>query len=124
MKPLALICNVVSLAFTLLVLATDGPPTKPVYVVFGLLLLLIPLFTLLALIRPGILSASSRLVFRAAAIGNLLLLAFVCWALVDQHPHPDEPGFIPYAVLVLLTPALSALVLLGQLRNEVPQARP
>jgi hypothetical protein len=45
MRLLVLICNAVSLAFTLLVLATDGPPTKPVYIVFGLLLILIPILT-------------------------------------------------------------------------------
>ncbi|HNW61244.1 MAG TPA: hypothetical protein PKI62_16340 [bacterium] len=112
MKVLVLICNVISLAFTLFVLATDGAPTKPVYIFFGLCLILVPLFTIFTLTRTRILPARGALVSGLAAAGNILLLAFVCWALIDQYPHPNEPGFIPYAVLILLTPALSALVLI------------
>ena len=112
MKPLALVCNVVSFLFTLLVIAGDGPATKTVYIVLMLLLLLIPILTLLALGRPQTFRARATAVLRLAALGNLVLLGFVCWALVDQHPHPNEPGFLPYAALMILTPILSAIVLL------------
>jgi hypothetical protein len=31
---------------------------------------------------------------------------------VDQHPHPDEPGFLPYVLVVCVTPAVSAWAVL------------
>lgn len=119
MKPLALVCNVVSFLFTLLVIAGDGPATKTVYIVLMLLLLLIPILTLLALGRPQTFRARATAVLRFAALGNLVLLGFVCWALVDQHPHPNEPGFLPYAALMILTPILSAIVLLRHPPTEL-----
>ncbi len=121
MKPLVLVCNIVSLAFTLLVLATDGLATKAIYIVFALLLILIPVFTLLAVARPGTFPAKTTTSVRLAGMGNLVLLAFVCWALVDQHPHPSEPGFLPYAALMILTPILSAVVLLRHRPTQLPQ---
>ena len=119
MKPLALVCNVVSFLFTLLVIAGDGPATKTVYIVLMLLLLLIPILTLLALGRPRTFRTRATAVLRLAAPGNLVLLGFVCWALVDQHPHPNEPGFLPYAALMILTPILSAIVLLRHPPTEL-----
>jgi peptidoglycan/LPS O-acetylase OafA/YrhL len=122
MRTLVLVCNIVSLAFTLLVLATDGPATKASYIGFTFLLFLIPLFTLLALARPRTFPAKTTTILRLAATCNLVLLAFVCWALVDQHPHPNEPGFVPYAALMILTPILSAVVLLRHRPTELPQS--
>jgi hypothetical protein len=120
MKPLVLVCNIVSLGFTLLVLATDGLATKASYIVFTLLLILIPIFTLLALARPRTFPAKAATILRLAAICNLVLLGFVCWALVDQYPHPNEPGFVPYAILMILTPILSAVVLLRYRPIKLP----
>ena len=119
MRPLVLVCNVVSFLFTLLVIAGDGPATKTIYVVLMVLLLLIPMLTLLALGRPRAFRASATAVLRLAALGNLILLAFVCWALVDQHPHPNEAGFLPYAALMILTPILSAIALLRHSPTEL-----
>ena len=122
MKPLVLVCNIASLAFTLLVIAGEGLPTKAIYVAFTLLTIIIPIFTILALARPRILPGSGTTTLRLAAISNLVLLGFVCWALVDQYPHPNEPGFVPYAVLMILTPLLSAVVLLRHRPTELPQS--
>jgi hypothetical protein len=108
MKTLAVLCNVVLFAFTGFVLATDGAPTKAVYVILTLVLLMTPVLTLLVLTR----SAAGEFVRRAAVTLNVLLLAFVCWALVDQYPHPSEPGFIWYVIAVVLTPLVSAAALL------------
>ena len=121
MKPLVLVCNVVSFLFTLLVIAGDGPATKTIYVVLMVLLLLVPIFTLLALGRPRTFRTSATAVLRLAALGNLVLLALVCWALVDQDPHPNEPGFLPYAALMILTPILSVIVLLRHRPIGLPQ---
>ena len=42
---------------------------------------------------------------------NILLLGLVCWAVVDQYPHPEEEGVVAFTVLTVLTPILSAVVL-------------
>jgi hypothetical protein len=112
MKTLTLVCNIASLLFTCFVLGTDGAPKEAVYIVFTLLLLLIPIFTVFALVRGGAGQGPGRAIQRAAAICNVVLLGSICWVLVKQYPHPSEPGFIEYAVLILLTPILSAVVLL------------
>jgi len=119
MKYLVLVCNIVALAFTLLVIGTDGLATQASYIALTLLLIIIPFFTILALARPHTLPGSSTTTLRFAAIANLILLGFVCWALVDQHPHPTESGFVPYAVLMVLTPLLSAVTLFRYKPNQV-----
>ncbi len=111
MKGPTVLCNLVLVIFTGLVVATDGAPAAPAYIVFTLLLVLIPVFSLSAILRRG-LEMQTMAVARAAVVGNVVLLGFIFWALVDQYPHPQEPGFVPYVVLALATPVLSALVLL------------
>ena len=44
---------------------------------------------------------------RAAVIGDVDLLASTARALVDQYPHPEEPGVVPAATTVMLTPILN-----------------
>ncbi len=134
MKNAAIVCNFVLFAFTCVVIATDGLPSEARYMVFTLW----TLFTLLltpAIIsrfgtRPGWLSpcrkgatpkddekadrlSSTGLVMRIAAIvANIVLLGGICWALVEQYPHPEEEGFIAFVVLMVLTPLLSLVVLI------------
>jgi hypothetical protein len=121
MKTFVLVLNIVSLAFTLLVIAGEGVSTEAIYIVFTLLMILIPIFTFLALARPRTFPVKATIVLRLIAMCNLVLLAFVCWALVDQYPHPNEPGFVPYVTVVFLTPILSAVVLLRHRPTELPQ---
>jgi hypothetical protein len=47
-----------------------------------------------------------------AIICNIVLLGFVCWALVDQYLHPKEDGVVAFAVLMGSTPILSLVALL------------
>jgi hypothetical protein len=108
MKTLAVLCNVVLFTFTGFVLATDGAPTKPAYIILGLVLLMTPIVTVFALERHTAGDGARR----AAVACNVVLLAFVCWALVDQYPHPREAGFIEYVIAVVLTPLVSAAALL------------
>ena len=108
MKTLAVVCNVVLFAFTCLVLATDGGPTKAAYVVFTLVLLITPVLTVSVLARR----AAGDGIRRTAAGCNVLPLAFVCWAFVDQYPHRSDPGLIEYVVTAVLTPLVSAAALL------------
>ena len=134
MKTAAIICSVVLFAFTCMVLVTDGLPTDSTYIVFNMWLLLTLILNVVVISRIGAndgrlwlqtpstvaggqgdaagsspASAFGRVV---AAICNVVLLGFTGWAYVDQHPHPDEPGFTAFTVLMALTPILSLLVLL------------
>jgi hypothetical protein len=56
-----------------------------------------------------------------AIIFNIVFFGFVCWALIDQYPHPKESGVIAMAVLMVLTPILNLVVLLSKrfMRNKV-----
>lgn len=54
-----------------------------------------------------------------AIICDIVLIGFVCWALVDQYPHPKEGGFIAYAVLIVLTPILSVAAYLYKNRKRI-----
>jgi len=112
MRMLAISCNVLSCILTCLVVATDGPSREPAYVVFTLLLIVVPLYTAYALAsRVGHASVSAR---RAAVVGNMVLLAGVAAAVVDQYPHPNEPGFIPYVLLMVFAPLLSIVALVAR----------
>jgi hypothetical protein len=124
----AVICNVVLLAFTGVVLVTDGVSREGPYVVFTLLLLLVPILSVVALVRRGgnrpdlgthdVPSSRSTVTKRVAVSSNLVWLAFSCWAIVDQYPHPADAGVIPFAVLVVVTPIVSLAALLGRGRRE------
>jgi hypothetical protein len=60
-----------------------------------------------------ILSIEAGNVMRIVAIiFNFIFLGFVCWALIDQYPHPKEGGVIAMSVLMVLTPILNLAVLL------------
>jgi hypothetical protein len=128
MRTLATLCNIVSVLFTCLVLATDGPPTKAAYIILTVLMMLIPIFTVFALVRSGAGGtpySRGRAIAQAAAICNVVLLGLHCLALVDQYPHPAEPGLVEYVVLTMVTPLLSAVVLFwtarkgGQTRSQM-----
>ncbi len=107
MKAVAVLCNVVLFLFTCLVLVTDGVPREMSYVVFSLVLLLIPAVTAFVLVR-----GASRTVMVLAAVCNVVLLARICWAYVQEYPHPSEPGFVPYMIVAVATPILSVVALL------------
>jgi len=134
MKIVAVICNVVLFAFTCMVLLTDGLPTQATYMAFTLWLLMTLILNVVVISRiragegrlwlqtPSTVaggqgdadgssptSAFGRVV---AAICNVVLLGFTGWAYVDQYPHPEEPGFTAFTVLMALTPILSLVVLL------------
>ena len=133
MRIVAVICNIVLFAFTCLVLVTDGPPKGASYIVFTLWLLLTLILSSVVISRSGArdswlglqmkrkaleeqekavdLSSTSTVMRVVAIICNIILLGFTCWAFVDQYPHPEEDGVIAFAVLMVLTPILSLVVL-------------
>ncbi len=117
MKTLAVLCSIASFLFTCMVFVTDGMSGEFVYAVFGVLLLLVPVLTVLALAGGGTVEVR-RALKPIAAGANIALLGFIAWAIVDQYPHPQEPGFIPYALLTVFTPILSAFVLLRSAAHD------
>ncbi len=115
MKPLTVLCNAISFASTTLVVTTDGVPRIPVYVVLALLLLLVPLFTVFAVVR--------RKTERVAAVCNIILLGFVCWAVIEQYPPPEGVGVFAFAAFIALTLTLSAAALF-LISRRLQQQRP
>lgn len=115
MRMLAVLSNVILFAFTCLVLVTDGPPTDAAYMIFSTMLLLVPILTVLVILRkedadgPDVRGVVLQ---RLAAVCNVLQLAASAWAIVDQYPHPEEQGVVAFTVVVVLTPILSVIVLL------------
>ena len=98
-----------------MVLETDGLPTETGYIVFTLwaLLTMVLSVVVIARFRAGEGLSSMRGKMRIAVIMcNIVLLGFICWALIDQYPHPEEDGFITYVILMMATPILSITVLL------------
>ncbi|MGE5236397.1 MAG: hypothetical protein ACM3O7_08625 [Acidobacteriota bacterium] len=118
MRIVAVICNVVLAAFSGLVLVTDGPPVGAPYVVLTLLVIAVPLASAIVILRgTGGGSRPALAVERLTIVGNLVLLVLSGWALVDQYPHPDEEGLIPYTVLLLAAPILTVAALSGGARR-------
>ena len=134
MNFLAAIFNIALFGFTCLVLLTDGISKEIVYILFSLLLLLVPVLNLVMIflgtknhswLSFEIKSKSSEEQKRKTnnlfsegtfnntlvIISNILLLGFSCWAIIDQYPHPKEDGLIIYILVVFLTPILSSLVI-------------
>jgi hypothetical protein len=109
MTIVAVVCNVVLFLFTSFVLWTDGPPKGGGYTVLTVLLLLIPILSSAAILRP----AAGPRANSAVAVGNVALLGFVIWAFVSAYPHhPEEAGVLPFALMGALTPILNLLVVL------------
>lgn len=106
MKIVAVVVNVAFLAFSLLAIATDGPPVGVPYVFLTALVLLVPAATLFALLA----SRFSPPRDLALAGFNAVLFAAICVAVAQ--PHSSEPGYVPYAVLAAFTPGFSALFFL------------
>lgn len=116
MRIVAIACNVVLLGFTVMVSLTDGPPTETLYVVFGMLLILVPILNVIVLSR--------RRPRNLAVIANIVLLGYAVFTLIDQYPHPLEAGFVEYAALLVLTPILSAIVIAFAKRRPGQAERP
>ena len=134
MKILSIICNIVLVAFTCFVLITDGPAREASYIVFTLLLLLVPIMNIVLILRSRINNSWSTFNLRnkvpeaqgkidvpssiypfmkiTGVILNIVLTGFICWAIIDQYPHPKEPGVLVYTLLVVFTPIISLITIL------------
>lgn len=112
MRHLAVVANVVLFLFTGMAMATDGVSAEPAYIAFTVLMVLTPVATILAFVGSARWWPRRReVVERGVAIANVVLLASLGCAFVDQYPHPDESGFVAFVVVAAATPLLSAVVL-------------
>jgi hypothetical protein len=125
----AVVCNIVLVAFTCFVLATDGVSREVPYIVFGFLLLAVPTLSAALLVQRALrhiegTPGASPAMRRASQVGvlcNVWLLVTACWAIYDQYPHPDEQGFLVYVAVVVLAPILSIVALLAGGKWSVPR---
>ncbi len=133
MNFVAVVCNALLFLFTGFVLLTDGVPRQASYIVFTLWVLLTLILSAVVISRIGASDGwldlrlrskvvaeeqkgvSRRPVSRGMRIvtivANGVLFGFICWAVVDTYPHLREEGFIPYVVLMVLTPIFSLAAL-------------
>ncbi len=125
MGVIAIVCNLLLVAFTCLVVVTDGISTEAPYLALTFLVLVVPTASAVVLFQDRQQRADAARGARpgpwrvVAAILNALLLVGTCAAIVDQYPHPAEPGFIPYVVVSLMTPTLSLVALLAGRRGRL-----
>jgi hypothetical protein len=118
MKRLTVLCNVVLAALSLMIVVTEGFPRQPAYLALTVLMVLVPIVMVFVMARtPG---SGGPLVPCVAILCNLLLLGLTAWAIVVQYPYPEGPSVIPFAVLAVLTPALSVAALRRAARPGPP----
>jgi apolipoprotein N-acyltransferase len=117
MKTVAVLANTILAVLACGIVVTEGLPSRPHYVAFTLLMLLVPVVAVFALARRG--PADRPAVRAAAAVGCVAFAATVAWALVAQYPYPEGPAVVPFGVLALLAP----IAALAALRRAAPLAR-
>jgi hypothetical protein len=116
MKRLTILCNVVLAVLSLMIVVTEGFPQEPAYVALTVLIVLVPVFTVFAIVRrPG---GGGANILPFAIFCNLVLLGLAAWAMVVQYPYAEGPSVIPFAVLAAFTPGLSVTTLLGAARAQ------
>ena len=140
MKIATIICNVVLFLFTCFVLITDGMPGEASYIVFTLLLLLVLILNIVLItgnrinhnvlifnkgnkepeVQGKVDAPPSIYLFKKiiGVIFNIVLIGFICRAVIDQYPHPRESGFLIYLILVVFTPILSLITILISRANK------
>jgi len=109
MKTLTVLCNILLVGLITAVTVTEGLPQATAYRIFTLLLILVPILTLLVVLRRG---PDGGWLRRAMAIANLALAGLIVWASIAQYPYPEGNGILIFAALTLTAPLLSAWMLL------------
>jgi hypothetical protein len=56
-----------------------------------------------------------------AVFCNFVLVGFSCWAAVAQYPYPEGNGVIPFGLLMVFTPIVSLVVLLGSRKRKMQE---
>ncbi len=136
MRLIAVVCNVLLLGIGCVVLSGDGPPRGAEDITFVTWSVATHLLSAAVIWRaaarnrwldfhvdrnaltvtgqPGGRSRSSRNIEIVAVVSNVLLFGLVCWHLAVQYAHPDEPGVLVIATLMVLSPILNLAALFGR----------
>ncbi|MCX6259307.1 MAG: hypothetical protein NTY95_00515, partial [Bacteroidia bacterium] len=140
MKIVTIICNIVLLGLTCLLLLFEGISKEPAYLVFTLLLLLVPILNIVLIFRSRVsygwltskmknkapeeqrkadeLSKIYPFMKIVTLILNLALLGFASWFIVSNYSHPGESLVLAYILLAVLTPVLSLIAILISRANK------
>lgn len=114
MRVTAIVCNIIMCVLTSLVVISEGVSNELIYQGFTLFMLLVPIMSTFILIK-SVMPRSTKLfkssAYLVATILNILMVAFLVLAMVDQYPHPKEDGFITYVIIVAITPIINTFVL-------------
>jgi hypothetical protein len=112
---------------------TEGILREAPYLILTLLPLLVPILSLVVLLRGGMRLQEQRtrddppsmstLINRVAVFCNLVLVGFSCWAAVAQYPYPEGNGVIPFGLLMVFTPIISLVVLFGSGTRKMQEPR-
>ncbi len=131
MRRAAVICNIVLLAFTCLILMSEGIPREVPFLILTLLLLLVPILSLVVFLRGGMThheqsmrddsSSMSTFINRVAVFCNFVLVGFSSWAAVSQYPYPEGNEVIPFALLMVFTPIIRLVVLFRSGKRKMPK---
>jgi len=132
-RTMAVVCSIAIFAITSVIVATEGVPGKTLFLVFTWLALLVPVMTV-AVFWAGAVTRHRQKPRRAsssleslprlvAVLCNLVLAGFSCWALVSQYPYAEGNSVIPLGLLMVFTPIVSVVALLGGTKDGVRARR-
>lgn len=114
MRVAAVVCNLLLCASVGLLVVNEGMPSQTAYMLFTLLALIVPILSAAVILRRG--SGPSRqrsFLDWATGVLNVLLLALTVWAVISQYPYPEGNSVLLFALLMLVAPILSLVVLFG-----------
>jgi hypothetical protein len=121
MRIAAIVCNLLVLGSTAMTVVTEGLPGQVGYLALTLSVLLVSLLSAVALAwsRAGIRLGTSggrvpEAIVAAIMLCNVLVCAACLWVAVSRYPYSEGNGIIPFAVLLVATPVLTVVALLGQ----------
>ncbi len=122
MRIATIVLNAGLFLFTGFVLLTDGAPDEARYVLFTFLLLAVPALTVFVLKGTGAAGfPPGPGLLRIALLGNAVLAAAVCLALLTQPPHPPDPGVREFIFMTVATPVVSLAALFLRMRESRPR---
>ncbi len=125
MRLIAFVSNVLLLGIGAIILSGDGPPEGAEDIVFVTWSVATHLLSIVVIWRAAARHAwldlhVNRSAFTATgkpivtAVANVVLFGLVCAHLALQYDHPDEPGVLVVAALMILTPLLTLMALFAR----------
>ncbi len=118
MRIVAIVCNVLVLGATGASVVTEGMPRQTGDLALTLAVLGVALLSAIVLAagRAGARVPSTGLFVlaeRTSVVCNVLVFAACLWVAVGRYPYPEGNSIIPFAVLLVATPIMTVIALLG-----------